>query len=227
MHDFVLLLQSVWNGIGGIDALVKAGGLLGAGAAIGQLLLSRGSDKTAQRGNEIAEAGNREARTANELAEHANEIALDANSVEERSVMVGCDQTDYHWRLRVEDDGRIVALVNDCAHAADDVAVFVRSGDATICRGTFEHVPAFRILRLDMSGAVEQIVEHQRAVRSDFLRDTPVNLRIHVHVSWTCESGIRRDEVLHKIAHCQNDRPGRDAVAHAATAVARGERPSR
>lgn len=162
------------------------------------------ANQLAKDANELAESANGEAGAANELAENANKIALDANEVAKRSLRVGADQTVYDWTVGVEDDGRTIVLRNHCAHAADDVSVAVRSGDAAIFDAAFDHVAGFQVLRLDVSRTVNQIVEHQRKLNPAFLHGLAIRFEIDVHVAWVSELGIHRDEVINEIISCEH-----------------------
>lgn len=173
---------------------------------------TKDANKIAKAANDMAEDALRQAQEANGIAVDANELARDANSIAERALLVAQSDTPYHWVLKVEDDGTAV-VVNDCGHRADKVTVIIDVDGNVIDQTGPTDVPAFEQLDFDLSGTVQQHLEHVRMnpgrkpidAGSAFVAGSsgrPVETVFRATLTWfTAEQVPRRDVVEEVMRH--------------------------
>ena len=103
----------------------------------------------------VAGRANKAAKDANRIAVEGNEIARDANQVAERALAATTDHVTYSWRLKVQEDGFTVALLNDSAHAAHQVTVVVDQDSHVKTTALVNQVEPFGQVLLDLEGLVQ------------------------------------------------------------------------
>jgi len=139
--------------VGSVAAIIGAIGLVQAHLA----------NKSAQEANRLAEVANQTSRTAVARAEDANSIAVDANQIAETARNINAaqlrfarDLVEYMWAFEADDDGCPIAIRNDCAYEAVNVAVRITYGTKTVFEVRQDRVAGFGDVPLDLGPTWQQ-----------------------------------------------------------------------
>lgn len=193
-------MTDIW---GIVSAIATAFGAAFGIAGIAAVRHSRKANKIAEAGNQIAQDGNREAGKANELAEEANQITEHANLIGSRTLDAALDQSEYDWRVRTDEhDGLALVIVNNCAWAGRQVAVTVLSGENRVADAVFDQIPGFGKESIDLSGTLEQRLEHSPSVAWNRRMNMRTIISVDVHIKWVTELGMHRSQVAHQTIDC-------------------------
>ncbi|MBF0696095.1 hypothetical protein [Actinomyces bowdenii] len=195
----------------GLTVDIAAGIIGAAGLLLAALANKRAKDanRHAQIANDLAAQGIAQAEEANRVAVEGNQIADDANTLAERALAATTDNVDYQWRLKVQEDGLALVVLNDSAHPAHDVTITVDQDSHVKATASADHVAAFGEVLLDLEGLVQQEIEHARgkAQRLDafnasdngaFIVGRPHSFRLRLTVVARTEAGVPRSDVIEK-----------------------------
>ena len=173
------------------------------------LVQTRTSNELAQDADAVSKEGVALAGTAKEIAAEANQKADKANEISERALAVGSDQTVYHWRCAYDGDaGKVV--VNESPNKATDVTVVFRFQDVTLADARQDVVAGFGELALDAPLVADYLArdaaELRRAAAGGLIINRGACLKVEMHVAFTSELGIRRNDAAEEVIGKKNSR---------------------
>ena len=174
------------------------------------LVQTRTSNELAQDADAVSKEGVALAGTAKEIAAEANQKADKANEISERALAVGSDQTVYHWRCAYDGDAGKVIVVNESPNKATDVTVVFRFQDVTLVDARQDVVAGFGELALDAPLVADYLArdaaELRRAAAGGLIVNRGACLKVEMHVAFTSELGIRRNDAVEEVIGKKNSR---------------------
>lgn len=206
--------------MGGTDVVADVIAALGVlVAAVGLIVAARANkaakdaNRVAKVANDLAAAGLAEAEEANRVAVEGNEIARDANQVAERALAATTDHVAYSWRLKVQEDGVTVALLNDSAHAAHQVTVVVDQDSHVKTTALVNQVEPFGQVLLDLEGLVQQEIEEERRKAQRYVPApgvfggrSPHQFRLRLTVTARTQAGVQHSDVIEQVLTVRDGR---------------------
>ena len=174
------------------------------------MVQTRTSNELAQDADAVSKEGVALAGTAKEIAAEANQKADKANEISERALAVGSDQTVYHWRCAYDGDAGKVVVVNESPNKATDVTVVFRFQDVTLADARQDVVAGFGELALDAPLVADYLArdaaELRRAAAGGLIINRGACLKVEMHVAFTSELGIRRNDAAEEVIGKKNNR---------------------
>ena len=198
--------------IAALGLLITSGSLIVAARAN---KTAKNAGRVAKVANDIAADGIVKAEEANRIAVEGNEIARDANQVAERALAATTDHVTYSWRLKVQEDGVTVALLNDSAHAAHQVTAVIDQDSHVKTTSSADEVEPFGQVLLDLEDLVQQEIEEERrkAQRRDAINNAdngvlifgePHRIRLRLTVTARTQVGVQHSDVIEQVLTVRN-----------------------
>lgn len=198
--------------IAALGLLITSGSLIVAARAN---KTAKNAGRVAKVANDIAADGIVKAEEANRIAVEGNEIARDANQVAERALAATTDHVTYSWRLKVQEDGVTVALLNDSAHAAHQVTAVIDQDSHVKTTASADEVEPFGQVLLDLEDLVQQEIEEERrkAQRCDAINNAdngvlifgePHRIRLRLTVTARTQTGVQHSDVIEQVLTVRN-----------------------
>lgn len=198
--------------IAALGLLITSGSLIVAARAN---KAAKNAGRVAKVANDIAADGIVKAEEANRIAVEGNEIARDANQVAERALAATTDHVTYSWRLKVQEDGVTVALLNDSAHAAHQVTAVIDQDSHVKTTSSADEVEPFGQVLLDLEDLVQQEIEEERrkAQRRDAINNAdngvlifgePHRIRLRLTVTARTQVGVQHSDVIEQVLTVRN-----------------------
>lgn len=198
--------------IAALGLLITSGSLIVAARAN---KTAKNAGRVAKVANDIAADGIVKAEEANRIAVEGNEIARDANQVAERALAATTDHVTYSWRLKVQEDGVTVALLNDSAHAAHQVTAVIDQDSHVKTTASADEVEPFGQVLLDLEDLVQQEIEEERrkAQRRDAINNAdngvlifgePHRIRLRLTVTARTQVGVQHSDVIEQVLTVRN-----------------------
>lgn len=198
--------------IAALGLLITSGSLIVAARAN---KAAKNAGRVAKVANDIAADGIVKAEEANRIAVEGNEIARDANQVAERALAATTDHVTYLWRLKVQEDGVTVALLNDSAHAAHQVTAVIDQDSHVKTTASADEVEPFGQVLLDLEDLVQQEIEEERrkAQRRDAINNAdngvlifgePHRIRLRLTVTARTQVGVQHSDVIEQVLTVRN-----------------------
>lgn len=198
--------------IAALGLLITSGSLIVAARAN---KAAKNAGRVAKVANDIAADGIVKAEEANRIAVEGNEIARDANQVAERALAATTDHVTYSWRLKVQEDGVTVALLNDRAHAAHQVTAVIDQDSHVKTTASADEVEPFGQVLLDLEDLVQQEIEEERrkAQRRDAINNAdngvlifgePHRIRLRLTVTARTQVGVQHSDVIEQVLTVRN-----------------------
>lgn len=198
--------------IAALGLLITSGSLIVAARAN---KAAKNAGRIAKVANDIAADGIVKAEEANRIAVEGNEIARDANQVAERALAATTDHVTYSWRLKVQEDGVTVALLNDSAHAAHQVTAVIDQDSHVKTTASADEVEPFGQVLLDLEDLVQQEIEEERrkAQRRDAINNAdngvlifgePHRIRLRLTVTARTQVGVQHSDVIEQVLTVRN-----------------------
>lgn len=198
--------------IAALGLLITSGSLIVAARAN---KAAKNAGRVAKVANDIAADGIVKAEEANRIAVEGNEIARDANQVAERALAATTDHVAYSWRLKVQEDGVTVALLNDSAHAAHQVTAVIDQDSHVKTTASADEVEPFGQVLLDLEDLVQQEIEEERrkAQRRDAINNAdngvlifgePHRIRLRLTVTARTQVGVQHSDVIEQVLTVRN-----------------------
>ena len=169
------------------------------------MVQTRTSNELAQDADAVSKEGVALAGTAKEIAAEANQKADKANEISERALAVGSDQTVYHWRCAYDGDAGKVVVVNESPNKATDVTVVFRFQDVTLADAR-QDVVAGLDAPLVADYLARDAAELRRAAAGGLIINRGACLKVEMHVAFTSELGIRRNDAAEEVIGKKNSR---------------------
>lgn len=198
--------------IAALGLLITSGSLIVAARAN---KAAKNAGRVAKVANDIAADGIVKAEEANRIAVEGNEIARDANQVAERALAATTDHVAYSWRLKVQEDGVTIALLNDSAHAAHQVTAVIDQDSHVKTTASADEVEPFGQVLLDLEDLVQQEIEEERrkAQRRDAINNAdngvlifgePHRIRLRLTVTARTQAGVQHSDVIEQVLTVRN-----------------------
>lgn len=198
--------------IAALGLLITSGSLIVAARAN---KTAKNAGRVAKVANDIAADGIVKAEEANRIAVEGNEIARDANQVAERALAATTDHVTYSWRLKVQEDGVTVALLNDSAHAAHQVTAVIDQDSHVKTTASADEVEPFGQVLLDLEDLVQQEIEEERrkAQRRDAINNAdngvlifgePHRIRLRLTITARTQVGVQHSDVIEQVLTVRN-----------------------
>lgn len=198
--------------IAALGLLITSGSLIVAARAN---KTAKNAGRVAKVANDIAADGIVKAEEANRIAVEGNEIARDANQVAERALAATTDHVTYSWRLKVQEDGVTVALLNDSAHAAHQVTAVIDQDSHVKTTSSADEVEPFGQVLLDLEDLVQQEIEEERrkAQRRDAINNAdngvlifgePHRIRLRLTITARTQVGVQHSDVIEQVLTVRN-----------------------
>ena len=145
----------------------------------------------------------------------AKNAGRDANQVAERALAATTDHVAYSWRLKVQEDGVTVALLNDSAHAAHQVTAVIDQDSHVKTTASADEVEPFGQVLLDLEDLVQQEIEEERrkAQRRDAINNAdngvlifgePHRIRLRLTVTARTQVGVQHSDVIEQVLTVRN-----------------------